>query len=123
MIFGFASYNPDILVKGVFVAKFTVDANGNSVEIELVFNTLGTNTWKVIRGDSGILPTSQGNWTSSGIDNRVSFSDNSEQEFMTFYEVNIDVVSLDRFKNLTPGETGGVILVGVEAASWRFDSQ
>lgn len=105
------------------MAKFTVDANGNSVEIELVFNTLGSNTWKVIGGDAGILPTNEGKWTSSGIDNRVFFSNDSGQEFMTFYEVNIDAVSLDRFKNLTPGETGSVILVGVEVASWRFDSQ
>jgi hypothetical protein len=104
------------------VAKFTVDVNGTTVEIELFFHSLGSNTWNITGGDTNVLPASQGTWTSSGIDNRVFFSDSSRKEFMTFYDVNIDVVSLDRFKNLAPGDTGSAILVDVEGVSWRFDS-
>lgn len=103
--------------------RFTItNLNEITVEIELVFHTFTSNTWSVIGGDATILPVTDGTWSSEGIENIVNFFDASGNAVMTFFEIDVATLSTDRFKHLKPGDTGPVLLIETDGATWTFIS-
>ena len=105
------------------MTKFTIELNDSNVDIQLSFNFLEPSTWKIIKGDTTILPVNNGTWDSSGIDDLVNFQDVSGNGFMTFLDINIATVSPNRFKNLKPRDSGQALLVGLEGGGiWIYNS-
>src|SRR5262249_15182861 len=92
------------------MAKFritTAEGGERTVDLELTFNLnpLGKNTWRVIGGDSSILPVDHGTWNSAGLDNRVIIRDDSEHEVAFFDPIDVAVNLTDPFSNLRPGDS------------------
>lgn len=104
------------------MAQFTVESDSSTVDIELTFNFLSSNTWEVVGGDSNVLPYQSRTWNSSGLAKIVNFQSSDDDEFMTLSNINVSMISADRFKNLTVGDSGDVLNASDTFSTWTYSS-
>jgi hypothetical protein len=105
------------------MSQFSIEINGSTVDIELTFHSLTSNIWRVIGGDSSILPSQSGTWSSSGLTNVVSFQGEDAEEFMVFLDINVATISTDRFKYLSIGDSGPILATTVDMGPiWTYTS-
>jgi len=96
------------------MAQFQIDdTNANSAVLDLAFNLnpFGTNTWTTASGDATFLGVDNGNWSSSGLENRVFLRDSADAE-VAFLAMNVAVSLTDPFGNLALGDSGDGLLLG-----------